>query len=100
MPIEGYVIQNVVEMIVYALVAIVIGGPFARVLARRLDRRDVQPAELQDIAARLAKLEQVADGTAAEVARITELQRFTSRLLAAELPQRADRSPPSAYSTR
>jgi hypothetical protein len=98
--IEGYVIQNSIQMIVYGLVAIVIGGPFARVLARRLDRRDVHPQELRAIEERLARIEATVESTAVEVERVSELQRFTSRVVTGDLPPRDDRRPLSASTTR
>lgn len=50
MPIEGYVLLKIAETLVFGMIVVVIGGPFARMLAHRLDRRDVPPQALQQMA--------------------------------------------------
>ena len=59
-----------------------IGIPIARAFARRLERepstREIPP----DVTARLERMEQALDSIAIEVERISEGQRFTTRLLA------------------
>lgn len=70
--------------------AIIIGLPLARAFARRMDRRSAPSAQLPgEIANQLAQLNQAVDAIAVEVERISEGQRFTSRLLA----EQKERSP-------
>lgn len=61
-------------------------GAVTKVTLAFVERRKGLPdartvAVLDDIAQRLARLEQAADATALEVERIAEAQRFTTRLL-------------------
>jgi hypothetical protein len=53
--------------------------PLARALARRMDRQERMPPE---VTARLERMEQALDSIAIEVERISEGQRFTTKLLA------------------
>jgi hypothetical protein len=69
---------------------IAIGVPIARAFARRLDSAP-SPSIPPDVRARLERMEQAVDSIAVEVERISEGQRFTTRLL-------AERVPPSAPS--
>ena len=100
MPIEGYVLLKIAQTLVVGIMVIVIGGPFARMIARRLDRRDVQPKELLELGDRLARIEQSVNALSNDVMRLTEVQRITSRLLAADPPPRVDRSPLSVSTRR
>jgi hypothetical protein len=60
---------------------IVIGLPLARAFARRMDRRS-GPAQIpNEISSQLAHLNQAVDAIALEVERISEGQRYTTRLL-------------------
>ena len=82
MPLE-IVFLNTMEMLLPALVITILGLPLVRVLARRLDRRDVASAPaLAKIEERLSRLETGVDSIAVEIERISEGQRFTTRLLA------------------
>ena len=60
---------------------IAIGMPIARAYARRLEAKPVA-AIPSDVSARLERMEQAIDTIAIEVERISEGQRFTTRLLA------------------
>ena len=61
--------------------AIIIGLPLARAFARRMDRKSV-PAQIPpEITAQLAQLNQAVDAIALEVERISEGQRYTTRLI-------------------
>ena len=60
---------------------IVIGLPIARAIARRMDRRSQAPAAMPDGAPRLDRIEQAIEAVAIEVERISEGQRFTTRLM-------------------
>jgi hypothetical protein len=62
-----------------SVVTIIIGLPIARAWARKQDRVPTIPPELT---ARLERMEQAIDSIAIEVERISEGQRFTTRLLA------------------
>jgi hypothetical protein len=77
---------------------IIIGLPLARAFARRMDRKTVTPQISNDVSAQLAHLNQAVDAIALEVERITEGQRFTTRLLSEQrdaalktLPSTSDR---------
>jgi hypothetical protein len=61
---------------------IIIGLPLARAFARRMDRKAAAPAQVPaEVSAQLNHLSQAVDAIALEVERITEGQRFTTRLL-------------------
>ena len=60
---------------------IAIGMPIARAYARRLESKPVAPIP-NDVTARLERMEQAIDSIAIEVERISEGQRFTTKLLA------------------
>jgi hypothetical protein len=75
--------------------AIIIGLPLARAFARRMDRRNA-PAKIPDeISSQLSQLNQAVDAIALEVERISEGQRYTTRLLseqqAHKLPSPSER---------
>jgi hypothetical protein len=72
-----------------------IGIPLAKAYARRMDSRPAAPALTPDAAARLERMEQAIDAIAVEVERISEGQRFTTRLLA----DRTGAAPPPAPTT-
>ena len=60
---------------------IIIGLPISRAFARRMDRKAV-PAQIPtEVTAQLGQLTQAVDAIALEVERISEGQRFTTRLL-------------------
>jgi hypothetical protein len=59
----------------------VIGLPIARAYARRIERRDAAPKIPSDVTARLERMEEAIDSIAIEVERISEGQRFTTKLL-------------------
>ena len=60
---------------------IAIGLPLARAFARRLDQRPVGAAVPADVVMRLERMEHAIDSIAVEVERISEGQRFTTKLL-------------------
>ncbi|HSQ29180.1 MAG TPA: hypothetical protein VLN49_04980 [Gemmatimonadaceae bacterium] len=62
--------------------ATAIGVPIARAFARRLDRGPSRSELPADVTARLERMEQALDSIAIEVERISEGQRFTTKLLA------------------
>lgn len=95
MPLE-IVFLNTMEMLLPAVVITVLGLPLVRVLARRLDRRDAVAAPaLAKIEERLGRLEAGIDAIAVEVERISEGQRFTTRLLADRSSESVPSRPPT-----
>ena len=61
--------------------ATLIGVPIARAYARRIESKG-NDFPTRDIAARLDRMEQAIDSIAVEIERISEGQRFTTKLLA------------------
>jgi hypothetical protein len=74
---------------------IAIGVPIARAYARRLEAKPATASVPHDMAARLQRMEQAIDSIAVEVERISEGQRFTTKLLAERVP-----APPSSPDQR
>jgi hypothetical protein len=96
MPLE-IVFLNTMEMLLPAIVVTVLGLPLVRVFARRLDRRDTASAPaLSKIEERLGRLEAGVDSIAVEVERISEGQRFTTKLLADRTSDAAASRPPTS----
>ena len=62
-------------------VIIAIGVPLARAYARRMDAESKSPRLPTEITDRLERMEQAIDSVALEVERISEGQRFTTKLL-------------------
>ena len=56
--------------------------PLVRALGRKWEREAGRPELPSDVAQRLARIEQAVDAVAVEVERISEGQRFTTKLLA------------------
>ena len=99
-PDEGIPPQAVDISIAFFLTiaAIIIGLPLARAFARRMDRRGGAAPVPNEIASQLTHLNQAVDAIALEVERISEGQRFATRLLSEQrdaarqtLPQGVDR---------
>jgi hypothetical protein len=63
------------------VVIVVIGLPMARAFSRRSDLEAKNPRIPTEIGARLERIEQAIEAVAIEVERISEGQRFTTRLL-------------------
>jgi hypothetical protein len=60
---------------------IIVGLPLARAFARRMDRRSGTAQIPQEVTSQLGQISQAVDAIALEVERISEGQRFTTRLL-------------------
>jgi hypothetical protein len=79
---------------ILAVVSGIVALPLVRAIAKRLDRPS-PPRVTTDGEARLARIEQAVDAIAIEVERISEAQRFTTKLLSerapAPLPPTAER---------
>ena len=58
-----------------------IGWPLARAYARRVEKGEVGTRLPNEVTARLERMEQAIDSIAVEVERISEGQRFTTKLL-------------------
>jgi hypothetical protein len=66
----------------FAMVAtIAVGAPLARAFARRMDRDGKSGKLAPEVSSRLERIEQAVDAIAIEVERISEGQRFTTKLL-------------------
>jgi hypothetical protein len=72
------------------ITTIVIGFPLVRGLVRRWERESEMPRVPAEVQARLQRIEQSVDAIAIEVERMSEGQRFVTRLLAERAPERAD----------
>ena len=76
-------LENVFSMFFVTLAVIAIGIPLARAFGRWLDRRGQRaPAVPADVTVRLQRIEEAVETVALEIERISEGQRFTSRLMA------------------
>jgi hypothetical protein len=61
----------------------------ARAFARRIESQPRDSGQLPDVNARLERMEQALDSIAIEVERISEGQRFTTKLLAQRAAEQA-----------
>jgi len=77
---ESGIMVPIVLFVCMAVTAI--GVPIARAVARRMDRDPLQPGVSPELAAQIARMEHAIDSIAIEVERISEGQRFTTKLLA------------------
>ena len=73
-----------------------IGIPIAKAYARRLDVRSRTSGLAPDATVRLERIEQALDAIAVEVERISEGQRFTTKLLADRAAVRDETARPAA----
>lgn len=75
---------ELIPIVMFICVAVTaIGVPMARAFARRMERGPLPgPSMSPDVQARLERMEQAIDSIAIEVERISEGQRFTTKLLA------------------
>jgi len=62
-------------------IVLAIGVPVARAYSRRMDAESKNPRIPSDVTQRLERMEQTLEAVAIEVERITEGQRFTTKLL-------------------
>lgn len=77
------------DLVIIASTAIILTamGMVYSLVRKRVERQQLRAPGLEEIAARLERLEAGVDATAVEVERISEMQRFTTRLLS----ERAER---------
>ena len=86
---EPFFVVEIVKITMTALVFMVLGGPFAYFMSRRLfgagKGAAALPSEtvelLRSLDGRMTRLENAVDTIAVEVERVTEGQRFTVKLL-------------------
>jgi hypothetical protein len=91
--------QQVVDISIaffLTMAAIIIGLPLARAFARRMDRRGSGPQVPTDLSNQIGQLNQAVDAIALEVERISEGQRFTTRLLSEQRDSARQSLPTSA----
>ena len=91
MSVDGLMVPIVLFICVAASA---IGIPVARAYAKRIERGPLEPTMPPEMKTRLERMEQALDSIAIEVERISEAQRFTTKLLAEKskddkLPERA-----------
>lgn len=73
--------QEVAIASLFTIATIIIGFPIARAFARRIDRSGLSPKIPTQVTSELAQLNQAVESIAIEVERISEGQRFTTKLL-------------------
>ncbi len=94
-PINKVVPEGVVQITTgffAMIVLVVIGGPIARAFARRMNRRTDTMQLSSAVQARLDAMERNIDTVAVELEKVSEGQRFTTKLLADRQPDYAQRS--------
>ena len=74
-------------------IVLAIGVPLARAFARRMDSDSKGPRIPTEVVQRLERMEQTLDAVAIEVERITEGQRFTTKLLSESTGRDTAREP-------
>jgi len=89
--------QQVVDISIaffLTMAVIIIGLPLARAFGRRMDRKSGGTAQIpSEVTAQLGHLSQAVDAIAVEVERISEGQRFTTRLLSEQRDAARDALP-------
>lgn len=82
---DYFFVSNILQIVAVTTVAIVLGRPIIGAITKRLERRAAAEPASPDALARIeARLDHLANGMeamAVEVERISEGQRFTSKLL-------------------
>jgi len=63
------------------VVAIVVGRPMVKAMAAKVEAESKRPQIPAEVANRLERIEQAVDAIAVEIERISEGQRFTTKLL-------------------
>lgn len=72
--------ENMFYAFLFTIAFIAVGLPLARAFARRMDRRNI-PASAADLAPRLDRIEQAVEAVAIEVERISENQRYSTKVI-------------------
>jgi hypothetical protein len=76
------------------VIAIVVGRPMIKSYAARIENESKRPRVPSEVMSRLERIEQAVDAIAVEVERISEGQRFTTKLLS-ETRRNALPAPPT-----
>lgn len=83
---------ELIPIVLFVMIGVTcIMWPVTRAFARKMDREAVQPKVPQELQQRLERMEMAIDSIAVEVERISEGQRFTTKLLSdrpQSLPQK------------
>ncbi len=75
------------------IITLALGVPYVRGLVKRWEKEAESPRAPADVTGRLERIEQAIEAVAVEVERISEGQRFTTKLLAEKVdPLRVDRN--------
>jgi hypothetical protein len=70
------------------IVVLAVGVPLVRALGRRWEREAGSPRMPADVSVRLERMEQALDAVAVEIERISEGQRFLTKLMGDRVPER------------
>ena len=77
-----YEVVQMVQSFLLTVAVIALGIPLIRALSRRfIDRPATPPQVTEDVGPRLDRIEQAVDAIAIEVERISEAQRFQTRIM-------------------
>ena len=74
-------VPQILAIAAIGLVAVIMAFPIGRAIARYIDRRGHAPKVPDDVVKRLGSIEQSIDAIAIEVERMSEANRFTTKLL-------------------
>jgi hypothetical protein len=77
------------------IIATTIGYQISRAIRARMERPSLSRSDLADVKSHLERLEQAVDSIAIEVERISEGQRFTTKLLSERAASPSETEPPS-----
>lgn len=72
----------------FMIIVLAIGVPLVRALGRRWEHEGRMPRNDPESAQRLARIEQAIDAMSLEIERISEGQRFVTRLMSDKMPER------------
>jgi orotate phosphoribosyltransferase len=87
---------ELVAIVLFIVIGLtIVGLPLARALARRMDRESALPKVPPEVMQRLERMEHAIESIAIEVERISEGQRFTTKLLSERVKESADLPAPS-----
>jgi hypothetical protein len=78
------------------IIVLAIGVPLVRALGRRWENEGRMPRHDPESAQRLARIEQAIDAMSLEIERISEGQRFVTRLMSDKMPERMALPPEQA----
>jgi hypothetical protein len=76
------------DLVIIAPTVVALAGMAYSLIRRWMDRADVSKAELHAIDERLARIEQAVDAMSVEVERVSEGQRFATKVLSERTAER------------